>query len=83
MDRGGNPDDEAHWQNFKRMFLSAYTDTTKKEDAIQQLLSLKMQGDDLDNYVSTFEHLAQAAGWERDSQGTIFIFKRGLKQGLG
>jgi Retrotransposon gag protein len=83
MDAGGNPDDEVHWDNFKRMFLSAYTDTTKKEDAVQQLLNLRMQGDDLDNYVSAFEHLAQAAGWERDSQGTIFIFKRGLKQGLG
>jgi hypothetical protein len=83
MNAGGNPDDEAIWNDFKRLFLAAFTDTTKKEDAVQQLLNLKMTGDDLDSYISAFEHLALSAGWERNSQGTIYIFKKGLRPGLG
>jgi hypothetical protein len=41
-----------------------------------------MQGNDLDTYIATFDHLRDTAGWEIDSQGTILLFRRGLHPAL-
>ena len=52
----------------------AYTDTTKKEDAMTRMLALQMQQNDLDTYIAMFDNLREAAGWERNFQGTILLF---------
>ena len=49
---------------------------------MNQPLSLQMKGEYLDTYISTFENLRQKAEWGRDVQGTILLFRRGLKGGL-
>jgi len=59
-------------------FLSAFVNTTSREDALSQLLSLKMKGTDLDTYILTFDNLQLKAGWEKDAQGTLLLFCRGL-----
>ena len=41
-----------------------------------------MQGEDLDTYIATFDHLREVAQWERDSWGTILLFRRGLNPAL-
>jgi hypothetical protein len=41
-----------------------------------------MKGEDLDSYISTFHHLHERAGWEVDVQGTMLMFRRGLKRPL-
>jgi hypothetical protein len=41
-----------------------------------------MQGNNLDNYVTTFKKLARDAGYTLDAQETIFVFTTGLKPGL-
>jgi Zinc knuckle len=41
-----------------------------------------MKGEDLDTYISTFHHLRERAGWEPDAQGTMLMFRRGLKRPL-
>ena len=41
-----------------------------------------MQGEDLDTYIATFDHLRDVAQWERDSRGTILLFRRGLNPAL-
>ena len=41
-----------------------------------------MQGEDLNTYIATFNHLRDIAQWERDSQGTILLFRRGLNPAL-
>jgi hypothetical protein len=41
-----------------------------------------MKGEDLDMYISTFHHLHERAGWEPDVQGTMLMFRRGLKRPL-
>jgi hypothetical protein len=46
------------------------------------LINISMKGDDLDTYMATFEHLRERAGWEADAQGTILMFRRGLKAPL-
>jgi hypothetical protein len=75
-------DDEDLWQWFVTAFRAAYTDTTQSEEALTKLLVLKMQNNDLDNYIAAFDTLRDAAGWEIDSQGTILLFRRGLHLAL-
>jgi hypothetical protein len=60
-------DDIALWHWFVRAFKTAFTDTTRSEDALSKLLAIKMQGEDLDTYIATFDHLRAVAQWERDS----------------
>ena len=41
-----------------------------------------MQGEDLDIYIAMFDHLRDVAQWERDSRGTILLFRWGLNPAL-
>jgi hypothetical protein len=70
--------DEILWQEFEDAFKAAWTDTSKKQNAYDQLMRLTMQGWDIDTYIATFDRLAQAAGWTLDSEGTIVHFQEGL-----
>ncbi|KAH8980322.1 hypothetical protein EDB92DRAFT_1954047 [Lactarius akahatsu] len=74
--------DEALWTNFEAAFKRTWTDTLSKQNAHQQLTSLVMKGDNVDTYISMFDCLATAAGWDADANGMIEFFKRGLKKGL-
>jgi hypothetical protein len=60
------------------VFQAAWTDTSKKQNAYNQLMKLTMQGWDIDTYIATFDHLALAARWALDSEGTIVRFQEGL-----
>ena len=65
-----------------RAFRTAFTDTTRSKDALSKLLAIKMQEEDLDTYIATFDHLRDVAQWERDSRGMILLFRRGLNLAL-
>jgi hypothetical protein len=41
-------------------------------------MKLTMQGWDIDTYIATFDHLALAARWALNSEGTIVRFQEGL-----
>jgi Retrotransposon gag protein len=75
-------DQEVHWIEFERAFDAIFTDTTKQQNAHNTLRQLRMQGNDLDNYIATFKKLARDTRYALDAQGTIFIFATGLKPGL-
>jgi Retrotransposon gag protein len=77
-----NPNDEHVWNMFIEEFMEAFTDTTRREQAMLDLINIQMKGEDLDTYISTFHHLHERAGWEPDVQGTILMFRRGLKRPL-
>ena len=62
-----NRDDQDLWIWFVWAFRTVFTDTTQSEDALSKLLAIKMQGEDLDTYIMTFDHLRDVAQWERDS----------------
>ncbi|KAH9033976.1 hypothetical protein EDB83DRAFT_2649853 [Lactarius deliciosus] len=47
--------DEVLWTNFEASFKSAWTDTLSKQNAYQQLTTLVMSGDNIDEYIATFE----------------------------
>ena len=74
--------DEVLWDEFKRDFLAAFTDTAREQDANNKLTNLSMQGRDIDSYIATFNNLAAKAGYQRSDKGTTNRFKRGLLQSL-
>ena len=75
-------DDEVLWAEFEMAFHDAWTDTSKKQNAYDQLMKLTMAGWDIDTYIATFERLALAAGWALDAEGTIVHFREGLSKGI-
>ena len=54
-------DDEVLWGEFETAFNNAWTDTSKKQNAYNQLMKLTMAGWDIDTYITTFKRLALAA----------------------
>ena len=74
--------DEVLWNEFETAFLAAWTDTSKKQNAYDQLMRLTMNRWDIDTYIATFDRLALAAGWDLDSEGTIAKFREGLSKGV-
>jgi Retrotransposon gag protein len=77
-----NPNNEHVWNMFIEEFMEAFMDTTRWEQAMLDLINIQIKGEDLDTYISTFHHLHERAGWEPDAQGTILMFRRGLKHPL-
>ena len=75
-------DDEILWTEFETAFQDAWTDTSKKQNAYDQLMKLTMVGWDVDTYIATFKRLALAAGWALDTEGTIVRFREGLSKGI-
>ena len=75
-------DDEVLWAEFETAFHNAWTDTSKKQNAYDQLMKLTMAGWDIDTYIATFERLALTAGWTLDAKGTIVRFREGLSKGI-
>ena len=74
--------DEVLWNEFEAAFLAAWTDTSKKQNAYDQLMRLTMNGWDIDTYIATFDRLTLAAGWDSNSEGTIAKFREGLSKGV-
>ena len=74
--------DEVLWNEFEAAFLAAWTDTSKKQNAYDQLMRLTMNGWDVDTYIATFDRLTLAAGWDSNSEGTIAKFREGLSKGV-
>ena len=73
---------EILWTEFETAFLAAWTDTSKKQTAFDQLMRLTMNGWDVDTYIATFDRLTTAAGWDSNSEGTIAKFQEGLSKGI-
>jgi hypothetical protein len=76
----GSETDEILWQEFEAAFQMAWMDTSKKQNAYDQLMKLTMNGWDIDTYIATFDCLALATGWALDNEGTIICFREGLNK---
>ena len=72
--------DEVLWAEFETAFRDAWTDTSKKQTAYDQLMKLTMTGWDIDNNIANFERLALKAGWALPAEGTINRFRNGLNK---
>ena len=73
---------EILWTEFETAFRATWTDTSKKQNAFDQLMRLTMSGWDVDTYIATFDRLTAAAGWDSNSEGTIAKFREGLSKGI-
>ena len=72
--------DPVLWTEFATAFQDAWKDTSKKQNAHEQLHKLVMKGWDIDTYIVTFERLALAANWALPAEGTIMQFRQGLNK---
>jgi hypothetical protein len=54
-----NPNDEHVWNTFIEEFTEVFTDTTRREQVMLDLINIQMKGEDLDTYISTFHHLRE------------------------
>jgi hypothetical protein len=70
--------DEDLWHNFGADFRGTFEDTASEENAYAKLKSLRMDGDQIDEYIATFEVLLARAGWQRNDKGSIDLFFNGL-----
>src|SRR6266702_2107334 len=70
---------EVLWNEFETAFKAAWKDTTRTQNAYKQLMKLEMKNSNIDTYIATFKHLADAAEWEANAKGTIARFKVGLQ----
>ena len=68
------------WTEFATAFQDGWKDTSKKQNAHEQLRKLVMKGWDIDTYIATFERLALAANWALPAEGTIMQFRQGLNK---
>ena len=75
-------DDEVLWAEFKTAFNNAWTDTSKKQNAYDQLMKLTMARWDINTYIATFERLALVASWALNTKGTIMWFREGISKGI-
>ena len=75
-------DDKVLWAEFETAFHDAWTDTSKKQNAYDQLMKLTMTGWDIDTYIATFERLALTTSWALNAEGTIVRFREGLSKGI-
>ncbi|HYT42340.1 MAG TPA: hypothetical protein VEP90_08330, partial [Methylomirabilota bacterium] len=85
LSRTVNPitrDEEEHWNEFMTTFDTAFSDSTKAQQAYVALQQLNMRGNDLDSYTTAFKHLAKVIGYDLANLGTVHLFAMGLKKGL-
>jgi hypothetical protein len=75
---GGDKDDEDLWIEFKKRFKRAYISSTAKKNAYVKLQSLKMKGDQLDEYIADFSTLIGELGWDHNSEISCHNFQEGL-----
>jgi hypothetical protein len=75
---GGDEEDEELWEGFERRFKRAYISSTAKENTYVKLQSLKMKGDQLDEYIADFSTLIGELGWDHDSEISCHNFREGL-----
>jgi hypothetical protein len=70
------------WESFMEDMDRTFKDVNTKDQAITELMNLQMVGDQLDEYNTTFNHLLRKCGWNRDEQGTMQLYRRGLMASL-
>ncbi len=82
---GTNPalrTDEVLWIEFQKKFDRKFTSASAIEEAQLAFEKLKMEDEDIDAYVASFEELLSKVGWERTDSGVLQKFQGGLRKWL-
>ena len=82
INNGTPHEDEKLWRDFADAFNEAFTDTTRAQDAYNKLKAFRMEGDDLDSYMSQHATLVRLSGWAPEGEAAIETFREGLKAPL-
>jgi hypothetical protein len=72
--------DEDLWDNLISAFKNAFAHMGQMEQARMDLAKLKMEGNQVDEYIAKFENLLQKADIPQTEVGSIQKFKDGLQQ---
>jgi hypothetical protein len=75
-------EDPRIWESFELDMDRTFKDVNIKDQAITELMGLRMVGDQLNEYNTTFNHLLRKCGWNQDEQGTMQLYQRGLMASL-
>ncbi len=74
--------EENLWRTIDTRFRQAYTDTAESAKAQHELKMLHMTKDNLDDFISHFQNLANKAGYDLDQKVTLDLFQNGLPNNL-
>jgi len=74
--------EENLWNTIDTRFRQAYTDTAESAKAQHELKTLHMTKDNLDDFISQFQNLANKAGYDLDQRVTLDLFQNGLPNNL-
>jgi len=76
--QGDANDNRDLWEQFVAQFRAQYADSQKENRARIALESVKLKGDEIDQYISNFEQLVHDAGYQEGAVDTINWFVKGL-----
>jgi Retrotransposon gag protein len=68
------------WTQFCEEFEQQYMDSSRAEQARDELKKLEMKNDNVDAYVAKFEELARNANYNTGHAATVRIFMEGLNK---
>src|SRR6266702_4733307 len=74
--------EENLWQTIDTRFRQAYIDTAESAKAQHELKTLHIVKDNLDDFISRFQNLANKAGYHLDQRVTLDLFQNGLPNNL-
>ena len=66
------------WEEFEQDFIQDWDDTNAHYKAVAELNKLKMEGSNIDHYITKFAELARKAQYHEDDPAVLEKFKHGL-----
>ena len=66
------------WEEFKQDFIQDWDDTNAHYKAVAELDKLKMEGSNIDHYITKFAELARKAQYQENDPAVLEKFKHGL-----
>ena len=66
------------WEDFEQDFIQDWDDTNAHYKAAAELDKLKMEGSNIDHYITKFAKLARKAQYHEDDPAVLEKFKHGL-----
>jgi translation initiation factor 2 beta subunit (eIF-2beta)/eIF-5 len=75
-------DDLITWQDFLRKFGKRFLDSQREQTAKTKIEHVSIKDNDMDQYISLFEELANEANYDLDSKPVMNLFQRGLNYKL-
>ena len=75
-------DDIITWNDFLRQFGEHFLDSQRKQTAKVKIEHIQIKDNDMDQYISLFEELANEANYDVDSKPVMNLFQKGLNYKL-